>query len=78
MGFNINLLMFNRNYYYYYITVIGLTPGGSSMHLHINSTQNTEGGTHTKITRGKKQLQGKNNNYKKKNWEVNWEYKTQN
>jgi hypothetical protein len=45
-------------YYYYYLTAIGLTPGGSSIHLHTNSTQNTEDGTHITITRGKK-LQGK-------------------
>jgi hypothetical protein len=56
-------------YYYYYLAVIGLTPGGSIMHLHTNSTQNTEGGTHItitkKVTKKKLQLQGKN-------WEVNW------
>jgi hypothetical protein len=62
-------------YYYYYhhhhrcccLTAIGLTPGGSSIHLHTNSTQNTEEGTHITITREK------NNNYKEKNWELNWE-----
>jgi hypothetical protein len=49
-------------YYYYYLTAIGLTPSGSSIHLHTNSTQNTEDGTHITITkeRKKKQLQGKN------------------
>jgi hypothetical protein len=31
---------------HYYLTAIGLTPGGSSTHLHINSTQNTEDETH--------------------------------
>jgi hypothetical protein len=36
-----------------------LTPGGSSIHLHTNSTQNTEDGTHITITREK-------NNYKEK------------
>jgi hypothetical protein len=41
----------NRDYYYYYLTAIGLTPGGSSIHLHTNSTQNTEHGTHITITR---------------------------
>jgi hypothetical protein len=41
-----------------------LTPGGSSVHLHTNSTQNTEDGTH--VTVKEKQLEGKN-------WEVNWE-----
>jgi hypothetical protein len=30
-----------------------LTPGGSSIHLHTNSTQNTENGTHITITRKK-------------------------
>jgi hypothetical protein len=45
-------------YYYYYLTAIGLTPGGSSIHLHTNSTQNTEDGTHITITMGK--------NYKEK------------
>jgi hypothetical protein len=39
--------------YYYYLTAIGLTPGGSSIHLHTNSTQNTEDGTQIKITRKK-------------------------
>jgi hypothetical protein len=33
-------------YYYYYLTAIGLTHGGSSVHLHTHSTQNTEDGTH--------------------------------
>jgi hypothetical protein len=37
-------------YYYYYLTAIGLTPGGNCVHLHTNSTQNTEDGTHIKIT----------------------------
>jgi hypothetical protein len=32
---------------------IVLTPGGSSIHLHTNSTQNTEDGTHITITRKK-------------------------
>jgi hypothetical protein len=36
--------------YYYYLTVIGLTPGSTSIHLHTNSTQNTEDGTHITIT----------------------------
>jgi hypothetical protein len=40
-------------YYYYYITAIGLTPGGSSIHLHKNRTQNTEGATHITITKKK-------------------------
>jgi hypothetical protein len=40
-------------YYYYYLAAIGLTPGGSSTHLHTNSTQITEDRTH--------------NNYKEKN-----------
>jgi hypothetical protein len=40
-------------YYYYYVTAIGLTSGGSSIHLHTNSTQNTEDGTHITITRKK-------------------------
>jgi hypothetical protein len=48
-----------KDYYYYYLTAIGFTPGGSSTHLHTNSTQNTTDGTH--------------NNYKEKNWVVNWE-----
>jgi hypothetical protein len=42
-----------------------LTPGGSSIHLHTNSTQNTEDGTHITITI--------KNNYKGQNWEVIWE-----
>jgi hypothetical protein len=42
-------------YYYYYLTAIGLTPCGNRIHLHTNSTQNTENGTHVTITR-KKQL----------------------
>jgi hypothetical protein len=46
-------------YCYYYLTAIGLTPSGSSIHLHTNSTQNTEDGTHITITREK-------NNYKEK------------
>jgi hypothetical protein len=37
--------------YYYYLTAIGLTPGGISIHLHTNSTQNTEEWTHITITR---------------------------
>jgi hypothetical protein len=37
---------------YYYLTAIGLTPGGSSTHLHTNSTQNTEDGT--RITNARK------------------------
>jgi uncharacterized membrane protein YczE len=45
---------------YYYLTAIWLTPGGSSTHLHTNSTQITVDGTYIIITRGKK-------------WEVNWE-----
>jgi hypothetical protein len=59
-------------YYYYYLAAIGLTAGGSSVHVHTNNTQNTENGTHVTITRetkqllGKKQLQGKNR-------EVSWE-----
>jgi hypothetical protein len=51
---------------YYYLTAIVLTPGGSSIHLHTNSTQNTEDGTHITITRKHKQLQEKTNNYKEK------------
>jgi hypothetical protein len=43
----------NYYYYYYYVTAIGLTPGGSSIHLHTNSTHNTEDGTHITITRKK-------------------------
>jgi hypothetical protein len=39
---------------------MGLTPGGSSIHLHTNSIQNTDDGTHITITR-------KINNYKEKN-----------
>jgi hypothetical protein len=37
-------------YYYYYLTAIGLTPGGSSIHLHTNSTQKTQNGIHITIT----------------------------
>jgi hypothetical protein len=37
-----------------------LTPGGSSTHLHTNSTRNKADGTYIAIT-------------KKKNWAVNWE-----
>jgi hypothetical protein len=37
-------------YYYYYLTAVGLTPGGRSIHLHTNSSQNTEEGTHITIT----------------------------
>jgi hypothetical protein len=44
-------------YYYYYLTAIGLTPGGSSIHLHTNSTQNTEDGTHITMTREKITIQ---------------------
>jgi hypothetical protein len=36
-------------YYYYYLTAIRLTPGGSSTHLHTNSTQNTADGTHMRL-----------------------------
>jgi nitrate reductase beta subunit len=69
-------LLKNDNYYYYYFTAIGLTPGGSSKHLHTNSTQNTEAGT--QITKTKKEK-----NYKekititRKNWkqDKNWEGK---
>jgi hypothetical protein len=35
------------------LTAIGLTPGGSSIHLHTNSSQNTEDGTHITVTRKK-------------------------
>jgi hypothetical protein len=35
-----------------------LTPGGSSIHLHTNNTQNTEDGTYITITTEKKQLKG--------------------
>jgi hypothetical protein len=45
-------------YYYCYLTAIGLTPGGSSIHLHTNSTQNIEDGRPITITK-KKQLQEK-------------------
>jgi hypothetical protein len=38
-------------------------PGGSSVQLHTNSTQNTEDGTHITITRGKNYNE-KNNNYR--------------
>jgi hypothetical protein len=51
-------------YYYYYLTAIGSTPSDSSIHLHTNSTQNIEHGTHITII-GEKQLQGKNNNLEK-------------
>jgi hypothetical protein len=40
--------------YYYYLTAVGLTPGGSSIYLRTNSTQNTVGGTHITITSKKK------------------------
>jgi hypothetical protein len=46
-------------YYYYYLTAVGLTPCGSGIYLHINSTQCAEDGTHITITRGK-------NSYKEK------------
>jgi hypothetical protein len=49
--------------YYYYLTVIGLTPVGSSVPLHTNSTQNTQDGTHITVTR-EKTITKKNNNYK--------------
>jgi hypothetical protein len=56
-------------YYYYYLTAFGLTLGGSSIHLHTNSTQNTEDGTHITITRKKtitrKRIIIKNNNKNK-------------
>jgi hypothetical protein len=32
-----------------YLTAIGLTPSGSSTHLHANSTQDTENGTYITI-----------------------------
>jgi hypothetical protein len=47
-----------KEYYYYYLTAIGLTPDGSSIHLHTNSTQTREDETHITIKRGK--------NYKEK------------
>jgi hypothetical protein len=43
-----------------------LTPGGSSINLYTNSTQNTEDGTHITITRKKITIT-------RKNWEVNLE-----
>jgi hypothetical protein len=43
-------------------SAIGLTSGVSRIHLHTNSSQNTQDGTHTTITRGK------NSNYKEKVW----------
>jgi hypothetical protein len=59
-------LLNSNNYHHHHhhhdrhLTAIGLTPGGSSIHLHTNSTQKTEGRTHITITRGeKKQLQEK-------------------
>jgi hypothetical protein len=51
--------IFYYYYYYYYLTAIGLTPGGSSIHLHTNSTQNTEDGTHNNY-------KGEKKNYKEK------------
>jgi hypothetical protein len=70
--FVVCVLVFDYYYYYYYyyhLTAIGLTPGGSSTHLHTNSTQNTEDGTCITMKKNylkKKQLQ-------RKNWEVNCE-----
>jgi hypothetical protein len=52
-------------YYYYYLTAIGLTPSGSSIHLHTQYTEYRARNTHNNY-KGKKQLQGKK-------WEVNWE-----
>jgi hypothetical protein len=59
MSYGPNYIITLSHYYYYYLTAIGLTPGGSSTHLHTNSTQNTENGAHITITR-------------KRNWVVNW------
>jgi hypothetical protein len=60
-GYEIKLLLLSSLYYYYYyycLNAIGLKPGSSGIHLHTNSTQNTEDGTHVTITR--------KNNYKEK------------
>jgi hypothetical protein len=69
------LLIKNKNKYgphyyycYYYLIAIGLTPGGSSLHLLTNSTQNSEDGTHITITMSEKHQKRKNNNYKEKIW----------
>jgi hypothetical protein len=51
-------------YYYYYLTAIGLTPGGSSTHLHTNGAQNTEDGTHITIIKTKLGSKLGNNNNK--------------
>jgi hypothetical protein len=52
--------------YYYYYSAIGMTLSVSSIHLHTNSTQNTDDGAHITITRG-----GIKTNWKK--LKVNWE-----
>jgi hypothetical protein len=49
-------LIFFYYYNHYYLTAIWLTPGGSSTHLHKNRTQNTEDGTHIKITKKEKKF----------------------
>jgi hypothetical protein len=51
--YNFWLVIGDGHYYYYYLTTSVLTPGGSSIHLHTNSTQNAENGTHITITRKK-------------------------
>jgi hypothetical protein len=58
--------LFYYYYYYSYLTAIWLTPGSSSIHLHTNSTQNTEDGTHVTITRKKIRSYKEKINYKEK------------
>jgi hypothetical protein len=64
--FSLIFARFYKGFDYYYLTAIRLTPGGSSIYLRTNSTQSTEDGTHNNYKENK-------NNYKEKNWEVNWE-----
>jgi hypothetical protein len=39
-------------YYFYYLNAIGLSPGGSSTHLHTNSTKNTADGKNITFRKG--------------------------
>jgi hypothetical protein len=49
-------IWYNDIWYDIHLTAIGLTPGGSSTHLHTNSTQNTENGTYITINKFKTNL----------------------
>jgi hypothetical protein len=61
-------------YYYYYLTAIELTPGGSSIHLHTNSTHNAEDGTHITVTRKKLGSAGRARSLRVIPWHLNYSW----